>query len=523
MTAIFADVPGFANDPGASWRIARRMVAFAAIVLAMIGCGGGGGGGSSPAPTPLAAPSGLSYPAVPALEVGTALATPVVPAVTGTVTSYTVSPPLPAGLMLDAASGVIVGTPAAAAPTATYTVRAANSAGAATFALVITVLSGPPFRLEPIAGATIGVGQLIDIFGAFKANGSDPFPQYLDPQQVTLTSTQPGVAIVNNRGQVRGVAAGTTTIMATYQSLTSTMQIVVSGTYTERSLTVPGQGARQYAIYVPPGASGPRPLLLAIHGGGGTARIHASMTLLAKLGADNGALVVFPEGTGVIQTFNAGSCCGGAQTQNVDDVGFFSALLDDVQAHYPVDASRIYSSGFSNGGMMSYRLACTLADRIAGIAAVSGASGRLDLDGNVYYGCTPTRPIRVLHVHATNDRNYPYNGGFGEGLSDTNFHPVEATIAEWRTRNNVSSQARIEAAASSTTCFHYETALDSSRPSAPVTLCRSEPADNYDPATGIVFGGGHSWPGGSRSPSPGGDAPLLDFSANGYLWPYLTR
>jgi polyhydroxybutyrate depolymerase len=162
-----------------------------------------------------------------------------------------------------------------------------------------------------------------------------------------------------------------------------------------------------------------------------------------------------------------------------------------------------------------------MSDRIAGIAAVGGASGQFDRDGNTYYSCTPAHPVRVLHLHAANDRNYPYEGGFGEGLSNTNFYPVDATVANWRERNNVGAQAIVENVTPTTTCYRYETPLDAGLASAPVALCKTTPADVYDAATGIVFGGGHSWPGGNRSRSMGSDAPVQDFSANAYLWTFL--
>lgn len=109
-------------------------------------CGGGGGGGSSttPPPTP---PSGLSYPAPPAFVVGTAIS-PLTPTVTGTVTSYSVSPALPAGLALNAGSGVIAGTPTAVAAKASYTVTASNLGGSTTASVSITV--GPAIASTPV-------------------------------------------------------------------------------------------------------------------------------------------------------------------------------------------------------------------------------------------------------------------------------------------------------------------------------------------------------------------------------------
>ena len=125
-------------------------IAFATgIAFIVAACGGcGGGGGSPPALSP---PSALSYTSPMQATVGTAIAA-LSPTVTGAVSSYSVSPALPAGLSLDTTTGIITGTPRAVAAQATYTIRAANVAGSTTFGLAITCLpcdSGPPLALLP--------------------------------------------------------------------------------------------------------------------------------------------------------------------------------------------------------------------------------------------------------------------------------------------------------------------------------------------------------------------------------------
>jgi polyhydroxybutyrate depolymerase len=173
--------------------------------------------------------------------------------------------------------------------------------------------------------------------------------------------------------------------------------------------------------------------------------------------------------------------------------------------------------------MMSHRLACEMSDRFAAIAGVGGASGQYDRLLNSYYSCNPTRRIPVLHIHATNDRNYPYFGGHGNGVSGTDYYPVDSTIADWIVRNNVTNQPVIENVTATTICYRYSTVVDTTKTSAPVTLCKVDPVDVYDAAKEIVFGGGHSWPGGVRSPSPKSDVPLLDFDANTYLWKFFGQ
>ena len=113
-----------------------------AVALLMGACGGG---------EAMPAPSNLQY-ALGTGEVGSPYG-PYPPSVSGTVTGYSVSPALPAGLTLDPTSGVISGTPLAASSATTYTVTARNGAGATTAVLTFAVLVPPPL-VPPPTGLT---------------------------------------------------------------------------------------------------------------------------------------------------------------------------------------------------------------------------------------------------------------------------------------------------------------------------------------------------------------------------------
>jgi polyhydroxybutyrate depolymerase len=385
----------------------------------------------------------------------------------------------------------------------------------------------PPkaFWLEPAGGSTvIGIGQSINVYAAYKANATDPWPAYVDAAQVAWTSSNPACATISASGTVTGLSACSTVITANYQSHADQLTVQVGGNWINRTVTVAGQGTRQYSLYQPDfaGAAGPHPALLSLHGGGGSAMIQAASSRLVELAHAQKIYIAFLEGSGAIATFNGGACCGYAAANDIDDVAYASAVIDDIKSRDSVDAAKVYSTGFSNGGIMSHRLACAIADRIAGIAAVGGASGQYDQNLVQYYACNPARPIPVLHIHATNDRNYPFLGGTGDGLSATVYYSVDATIADWRARNNVTAQATMETAGTSTTCYKYETPANPALPSARVTLCKVDPVDVFDPVSEIVFGGGHSWPGGTRSPSAKSDVPLTDFSADTYLWRFFN-
>lgn len=481
------------------------------IVGLLLGAGGAG------------APEELHYPSPQIYTIGSTIPT-LAPTVKGPVSSYTVSPPLPAGLVLDVGSGNISGTPSVTSAVADYQVTASNSAGSTSCTLSVAVNNTLPFWLEPSVSTVIGVGQEISVFPALKENMSDLYPVYIDPTQVAWSSSNPACASVRADGTVVGLSSCSTVITGEYQTYMSQLSVQVSGTWVNRAVQVDGQGTRAYSMYIPDvgGDTNARPAMISLHGGGGSAMIQASTSQLIKLAHKQKIYIAFLEGSGAIQTHNAGACCGYAQTHNIDDVEYANKVLDDIAGRDNVDGARIYATGLSNGAMMSHRLACAVADRISGIAAVSGGSGEFDQDLNRYFICTPARPIPVLHIHANNDRNYPYAGGIGNGMSGTHFYPIDSTIADWRTRNNVTEQSTVERVSATTTCYHYAVPAQISLPSARVTLCKVDPVDVYDSINEIVFGGGHSWPGGVRSPSAKSDVPVMDFMANDYIWNFFN-
>jgi poly(3-hydroxybutyrate) depolymerase len=157
-------------------------------------------------------------------------------------------------------------------------------------------------------------------------------------------------------------------------------------------------------------ATRPAPLVLAFHGGGGHAAYMADDEKygLQKKADEAGFVVAFPNGYsklpgGKFATWNAGGCCGDARDRNVDDVGFARAVVAAIQARYAIDASRVFATGMSNGGMLSHRLACEAADVFRAVASVAGTDANSD--------CRPSRPIAVLHIHAKDDDHVLFNGG----------------------------------------------------------------------------------------------------------------
>jgi polyhydroxybutyrate depolymerase len=186
---------------------------------------------------------------------------------------------------------------------------------------------------------------------------------------------------------------------------------------------------RNYFVHTPAGYTGktPLPLVFVLHGATESAEnVERLSRMSLKADAEN-FLVVYPTGSGRLKnipTWNSGACCGYAMENKIDDVGFMRALLEKVENDYSVDPKRVYATGISNGGMMSYRLACELSDKFAAISPVEGAQ---DL------ACHPTSPVSVIVFHGTADHLVPFDGGstpyqMGSIRSDAS---VADTVAFW--------------------------------------------------------------------------------------------
>jgi polyhydroxybutyrate depolymerase len=267
----------------------------------------------------------------------------------------------------------------------------------------------------------------------------------------------------------------------------------------ELTVTVDGR-ERNYRVYTPAGATTGRPVVVFLHGGGGTGELFQRVSSMDRVADKGGFVVVYPDGTGrlgdKLLTWNAGDCCAYAKEQNVDDVGFVRVLIDDVTARF--GTGRVFVTGFSNGAMMTYRLGCELADRIAGIAVVSGA---MNLDT-----CTPSRRLPVLIIHGTADTAVPYDGGpssseFPTAGTWTN-RSVRYAVDFW-TKHNGCGPVPAEARDGEVTEQTYTCA---------------EPVTVY-----TVDGGGHGWPGGKKArPNAVEEAPPRP-DASAVIWAFFAQ
>jgi polyhydroxybutyrate depolymerase len=319
---------------------------------------------------------------------------------------------------------------------------------------------------------------------------------------------------VSNEGEATAHQQGKVTLKALSKLGQATARIEVKGTVSRIELST-SDGLREFYLYDPEAfidtrASQPLPLIIAMHGGGGTANQMMVMSQLNAVAQERRLLVAYPQGLGRLPTFNAGVCCGFAMHHDVDDVGYVRSIVATVSRLHNVDAQRVYATGFSNGAMMSRRLACKAADIMKGIFPVAGTYGGRDADGNLAFACRPSHPVPVVSIHGLFDLNIPYYGGVGVGISGTNFLAVPAANKLHARVNNVRVFFRRTVTINqSIACDKYFKPRVPFKPFAPVYDCRVAPEDSvYDADHDIVYGGGHSWPGGVQGPSSSADFPL---------------
>ena len=259
---------------------------------------------------------------------------------------------------------------------------------------------------------------------------------------------------------------------------------------------------RFYALHVPPSYDlTPTALVIVLHGGGGNARGAARMTGFSDVADRGGFVVVYPEGTGRLEgrslTWNSGNCCGYALDNDVDDVGFIDALISKLGSQLNIDSGRVFATGISNGGMMSYRLGCELSDRIVGIAPVAGA---LNVE------CDPSQPVSVIAFHGTADQHVLYEGGVPLARFDPHSR-VDKSVAY---------------------AIDFWTKIDRCSPSPERAQGGNVIVDSYSGClngTAVVLytieGGTHSWPGGQKG-SAIGDEPSMEVSATEVMWRFFN-
>ena len=255
---------------------------------------------------------------------------------------------------------------------------------------------------------------------------------------------------------------------------------------------------RDYILYIPElyDGSSDVPLVLNFHGFGSNATQQMFYGDFRDIADTEGFLLVHPEGTTVIgnQFWNVGFP---GISSTIDDVGFTEALIDELAASYAIDLDRVYATGMSNGGFMSFLLACQLSEKIAAVASVTGA-----MTQDTFDNCNAQRPVPALQIHGTEDDVVLYNG-------NTLSLSISDIISYWVDHNNCET--------TTTT-----TSLPDIDPSDGSTIEHSvyEAGDNGITTEHMkVIGGGHTWPGSVIN--TGGTNQDIDASME--IWLFFSR
>ncbi|MFD2564732.1 extracellular catalytic domain type 1 short-chain-length polyhydroxyalkanoate depolymerase [Aquimarina rubra] len=280
-------------------------------------------------------------------------------------------------------------------------------------------------------------------------------------------------------------------LLLLFFSTTGNAQQTINGTLQHDGLT------RSYILYVPasysPGTN--VPLVFNFHGYTSNANDQMFYGDFRPFADQDGFLIVHPMGTvdNVGNThFNVGW-----GTSNIDDVGFTEALIDEISSNYSINADRIYSTGMSNGGFMSYKLACELSDRIAAIASVTGTMNK-----NQPNACTPSHQIPVMEIHGTADATVPYQGA----------NWIESTpdvVSFWASFNNCDSTPEV-------------TNIADTAPNDGSTV-EYQVFKNGDNGARVehykIIDGGHKWPGTAFN-SAGTN---YDIDASALIWDFFSK
>lgn len=172
----------------------------------------------------------------------------------------------------------------------------------------------------------------------------------------------------------------------------------------EQVIMLHDDGNRIYHLHIPDAVgTSPVPLVIALHGAGDSGPGMKSAAGLDKEANRRGFMVAYPSATGV--NWAEGCDCVRPDIEGVDDVGFVDAMIDDISEDYPVDPSRIYAIGYSQGGLFSQHLACERSEVFAGVATVAGLMSR-----PVAQRCSPSGSPDILFIHGEEDSVLPFEG-----------------------------------------------------------------------------------------------------------------
>ncbi len=257
---------------------------------------------------------------------------------------------------------------------------------------------------------------------------------------------------------------------------------------------------RKYLLYVPPSydPATPTPLVITIHGFAQWPANQRGVSQWNPLADEYGFIVVYPSGTGFPKRWGAHGTADSLNPQ-MEDITFISDLIDKLESEYNIDPTRIYANGLSNGGGMSYLLACELSERIAAIGTVAGAH-LYPLDK-----CRPTYTVPMIVFHGTDDQIVPYYGG-RSGPFDVPFPVIPDWVAQYAAQNGCATTPDELPAQGEVTGRRYGS-------------CNADTEVLFY----TVHGGGHTWPGSNFLPKAIVGHATQDIDATRVMWAFFQQ
>lgn len=283
-------------------------------------------------------------------------------------------------------------------------------------------------------------------------------------------------------------------LLLTFSAIHFNAQTTINGSFDHDGIN------RTYALYIPASYSQgqPVPLVLNLHGYTSTGALQAIYGDFKPIADTANFLVVHPNGTpdpiSGFQFWNFGIF-----GTNVDDVGFLEALIDTISIHYSINPDRVYCTGISNGGFMTYAMACE-SDRFAAIGSVTGS-----MSVTMYNNCNPHHPTPAIHIHGTADSTNPYNG-------NSSSMSIPDVVSFWTNQNSCNTTPGITSIAD----------IDTGDGCTAEQYVYSGGADGHTVEHFKVTGGGHTWPGSSINLTGNGNT-CHDFNASNEIWRFFSQ
>jgi poly(3-hydroxybutyrate) depolymerase len=268
-------------------------------------------------------------------------------------------------------------------------------------------------------------------------------------------------------------------------------------------LTFDVQQQTRHAIVVnAPTDNNTRPVVLALHGGQGSAQIMRTNSGFDQVARKNGFMVVYPEGTDFgndRHAWNTGFLLR-RQVQNADDIAYLDMLIDKLIDEHGADPSRIYMTGGSNGGMMTFVYAVARSERLAAVAPVVASMFSFDTK--------PKHPLPILMINGAKDDEVPIEGGLSRNplvrrAQDAPYKSIDQVVEFWVQVNKSQSPPTVEKTGTLTT-----TSYAGSVGGAPTELI-------------VDSVGGHGWPG-SRARREN-TTPITAFSGAEKVWDFFKE